>query len=111
MRYIIDRRHILTDSNTVVKRRTPQSGDFNLKECIIDDLLVTIWNPNNFRPFMITLFNGHCSPLRKQWLFYDILTADSITGVFDNSLFSIHSSQPFQEDNSTIKTSIRSVSV
>jgi len=31
--------------------------------------------------------------LKKQWLFYDFLSVNSISGSFDNSLFAIHSRQ------------------
>jgi mitochondrial distribution and morphology protein 31 len=73
------------------KKHIHQSGDFDIKECIVQDMFVTVWNPN-FRPFTVTIFNGHCTPLRKQWLLYDLLAANSITGIFDDSLFSIHTS-------------------
>ena len=88
---LLDRRHISYDPAIPPKKHIHQSGDFDIEECNVQDVLVTVLNPN-FRPFTVTIFNGHCTPLRKQWLLYDLLTANSITGIFDDSLFSVHTS-------------------
>lgn len=57
------------------------------------DLLVTIYQPSAFRPFNFSIFDATVPKLRKQWLFYDLLSADSITGQVDGCLFSLHKPQ------------------
>jgi mitochondrial distribution and morphology protein 31 len=59
----------------------------------MEDLLVTVYQPNNFRPFPVSIFSCDLPQLRKQWLFYDFLSADMMSGSFDNSLFTIHPRQ------------------
>ncbi len=44
---------------------------------------MTVYQPNDFRPFNFSIFSAHIPKLRKQWLFYDLLSADSITGQVD----------------------------
>ena len=70
-----------------------QPGDFELDSFKMEDLLVTVYQPNNFRPFSISIFSCDLPQLRKQWLFYDFLSANMISGSFDNSLFTIHPRQ------------------
>lgn len=41
----------------------------------------------------MSIFSAQLSRLRKQWLFLDLLSADSITGQADNCLFSLHKPQ------------------
>lgn len=59
----------------------------------MQDLLVTIYQPYQFRPFNLSIFNAAVPKLRKQWLFYDLLSAESITGQVDGCLFSLHKPQ------------------
>jgi distribution and morphology protein 31 len=89
VRGTIDRRHIIWPEDWVPVRRKPQQGDFNLDNFVVDDLLLTILNPG-FRPYTISVFNGKVPKLRKQWLMYDLICADSIVGMFDQCLFSVH---------------------
>lgn len=70
-----------------------QPGDFELDSFKMEDLLVTVYQPNNFRPFSISIFSCDLPQLRKQWLFYDFLSANMMSGSFDNSLFTIHPRQ------------------
>lgn len=56
-------------------------------------MLIMVYQPNNFRPYAMSVFNADISTLRKQWLLYDILCADSIVGTFDHCLFSVHAPQ------------------
>ena len=44
----------------------------------------------NYREIKIDVFNGYCKHFRKNWLVYDILRAESINGMYDNCLFSLH---------------------
>jgi distribution and morphology protein 31 len=57
------------------------------------DVLVSIYQPDNFRPFSVSIFSCDLPQLRKQWLFYDFLSANMMSGSFDNSLFTIHPRQ------------------
>jgi distribution and morphology protein 31 len=75
-----------------------QPGDFELDSFKMEDLLVTIYQPDNFRPFSVSIFSCDLPQLRKQWLFYDFLCANMMSGSFDNSLFTIH---PRQSHNYT----------
>jgi distribution and morphology protein 31 len=59
----------------------------------MEDLLVTVHQPNGFRPFSISIFSCDLPQLRKQWLFYDFLSANNMSGAFDGSLFTIHPRQ------------------
>lgn len=96
VRGVIDRTHVRPPT----EYRSPQSykhehqlGDFELDSFKMEDLLVTIYQPNNFRPFSVSIFSCDLPQLRKQWLFYDFLSANMMSGSFDNSLFTIHPRQ------------------
>src|SRR5262249_23070138 len=68
-------------------------GDFELESFKMEDLLVTIYQPDAFRPFSVSIFSCDLPQLRKQWLFYDFLSANNVSGSYDNSLFTIHPRQ------------------
>jgi distribution and morphology protein 31 len=68
-------------------------GDFELDSFKMEDLLVTIYQPANFRPFSVSIYSCDLPQLRKQFLFYDFLSANMMSGSFDNSLFTIHPRQ------------------
>ena len=68
-------------------------GDFEINSFKMEDLLVTIHQPHNFRPFSVSIFSCDLPRLRRQWLFYDFLSANMMSGSFDNSLFTIHPRQ------------------
>lgn len=96
VRGVIDRTHVRPPN----EYRSPQSykhehqlGDFELDSFKLEDLLVTIYQPNKFRPFSVSIFSCDLPQLRKQWLFYDFLSANMMSGSFDNSLFTIHPRQ------------------
>lgn len=65
-------------------------GDFEIDNFKMSDVLLTLYQPNNFRPFTVSIFSCELPRLRKQWLFYDFLSATTMSGSFDNSLFTIH---------------------
>ncbi|SJX61341.1 related to MDM31-Mitochondrial inner membrane protein required for mitochondrial morphology and inheritance [Sporisorium reilianum f. sp. reilianum] len=97
VRGIVDRRNVFWDPNKPydpkAARREPRHGDFELESLEVEDFLVTVYQPNDFRPFNFSIFSAHIPKLRKQWLFYDLLSADSITGQVDGCLFSLHKPQ------------------
>ncbi|KAJ9659206.1 Mitochondrial distribution and morphology protein 31, mitochondrial precursor [Coniosporium apollinis] len=68
-------------------------GDFEIDSFKMEDLLVTVYQPLNFRPFSVSIFACDLPQLRKQYLFYDFLSANTMSGSFDNSLFTIHPRQ------------------
>ena len=68
-------------------------GDFEIESFKLEDLLVTIHQPGGFRPFSVSIYSCELPQLRKQWLFYDFLSANHISGSFDGSLFTIHPRQ------------------
>lgn len=78
-------------------RASHRIGDFELDSFQIEDLLITFCHPHGFRPFQISIFNAHLPLLRKRWLLYDVIGANSIVGMFDNCLFSVHASQSIPE--------------
>ena len=68
-------------------------GDFEIDSFKLEDLLVTVHQPHGFRPFSISIFSCDLPQLRRQWLFYDFLSANIMSGSFDESLFTIHPRQ------------------
>lgn len=96
VRGIIDRTSVhysgqYVDPRTYKHEHNP--GDFEINSFKMEDLLVTIHQPNNFRPFSVSIFNCDLPQLRRQWLFYDFLSANVMSGSFDDSLFTIHPRQ------------------
>ena len=53
----------------------------------------TIYQPGEFRPYNFSIFTADLRRLRKQLLFFDMMSAENITGQFDNCLFSLHKPQ------------------
>jgi distribution and morphology protein 31 len=93
VRGVVDRTFVhWTDENIDPKtyRHTHNIGDFEIDDFKMSDVLLTLYQPNNFRPFTISIFSCELPRLRKQWLFYDFLSATTMSGSFDNSLFTIH---------------------
>lgn len=68
-------------------------GDFEINSFRMEDLLVTVHQPHDFRPFSVSIFSCDLPQLRRQWLFYDFLSANMMSGSFDESLFTIHPRQ------------------
>ncbi|KAF1845664.1 uncharacterized protein K460DRAFT_416881 [Cucurbitaria berberidis CBS 394.84] len=95
IRGVVDRTSVETiegvDPRSYKHEHNP--GDFELDSFKMEDLLVTIYQPNGFRPFSASIFSCDLPQLRKQWLFYDFLSANMVSGSFDNSLFTIHPRQ------------------
>jgi len=70
-----------------------EPGDFEIDYFKIEDLKVTVHQPAGFRPFEASIFSCELPQLRKQWLFYDLLSASNMSGSYDGSLFTIHTPQ------------------
>ncbi|KAI9766530.1 MAG: Mitochondrial distribution and morphology protein 31, mitochondrial precursor [Geoglossum simile] len=95
IRGVVDRAGIKYsgDVDFRIYRHEHNSGDFELDSFKMEDLLVTVHQPNGFRPFNVSIYSCELPQLRKQWLFYDFLSANTMNGSIDNSLFTIHPRQ------------------
>lgn len=96
VRGVVDRTSVhwageYVDPRTYRHEHTP--GDFEINSFKMEDLLLTIHQPGGFRPFSVSVFSCELPQLRKQWLFYDFLSANHMSGAFDGSLFTIHPRQ------------------
>ncbi|GAB7349489.1 hypothetical protein MBLNU459_g0200t1 [Dothideomycetes sp. NU459] len=101
VRGVIDRTHVHPGDPSIDPRsyrHTHQTGDFEIDSFKLEDLLVTVYQPNHFRPFSVSIYSCDLPRLRKQWMFYDLLSANMMSGSFDDSLFTIH---PRQTHNHT----------
>jgi distribution and morphology protein 31 len=100
IRGVIDRTHVDAAAWEGIDPRSwkheHQTGDFELESFKMEDMLVTVYQPENFRPFSVSIHLCELPRLRKQWLFYDFLSANVVSGSFDNAMFAIH---PRQEHN------------
>ena len=92
VRGCLDRRHIVWKDDWVPVRRYPQFGDFELDSLVIKDALVNVLNPG-FRPFNFSIFQATIDTFRQNWMLFDLLSARSIVGTFDDCLFSVHKPQ------------------
>jgi distribution and morphology protein 31 len=96
VRGVVDRTSVHWGSEYVdpkTFRHEHHPGDFEIDSFKMEDLLVTIHQPKGFRPFSVSIFSCELPQLRKQWLFYDFLSANNMSGAFDGSLFTIHPRQ------------------
>lgn len=96
IRGVVDRRHVYwpnVDLDPKSYRHEHNPGDFEIDSFKMNDVLVSVFQPDNFRPFSVSIFSCDLPQLRKQWLFYDFMSANMMSGSFDNSLFTIHPRQ------------------
>jgi distribution and morphology protein 31 len=96
VRGVVDRTSILPGDPTIDPksyRHEHKTGDFEIDSFKVSDVLLTVYQPNDFRPFSVSLFSCDLPRFRKQWLFYDLMSANMISGSFDDSLFTIHPRQ------------------
>ncbi|KAI0769761.1 hypothetical protein BD413DRAFT_556657 [Trametes elegans] len=97
VRGVLDRRSVTWDPDHPLDpaafRHKAQPGDFELESLQLEDVLVTVYQPGNFRPYTASIFRADIGTFRKQWLFYDFLRAENVVGQFDNCLFSLHRPQ------------------
>ncbi|KAJ4860165.1 hypothetical protein T069G_05153 [Trichoderma breve] len=103
VRGIVDRTSVrwpLQQIDPFSYRHKHQPGDFEIESFKLEDLLLTIRQPDGFRPFSVSIYSCELPRLRKQWLFYDFLSASHMSGSFDGSLFTIHPRQVHEESKS-----------
>lgn len=92
VRGVVDRRTVdwskfLWDPASSRESHIP--GIFELDKFAVEDLVVTVLSPA-FRPYTISVFSADLPLFRQEWILFDIMSADSVVGMFDNCLFSIH---------------------
>jgi distribution and morphology protein 31 len=92
-------------------RHTTRPGDFELESLNVEDFLVTVYQPGGQRPFNVSVFNAAVGPLRKRWMFHDMMSAEAITGQFDNCLFSLHMPQKLGKEKEEAGAVKRLVSI
>ncbi|RPD57574.1 mitochondrial distribution and morphology protein family 31/32 [Lentinus tigrinus ALCF2SS1-7] len=97
VRGVLDRRTVTWDPDHPLDpatfRHKAQPGDFELESLQLEDVLVTVYQPGNFRPYTASIFRADIRTFRKQFAFYDFLRAENVVGQFDNCLFSLHRPQ------------------
>ncbi|KAJ4483898.1 mitochondrial distribution and morphology protein 31 [Lentinula aciculospora] len=97
VRGVLDRRSVLYDPDHPLDpascRHESHVGDFELDSLQLEDVLVTVYQPDGFRPYTASIFRADIRTFRKKWMFYDFLSAENIVGQFDNCLFSLHKPQ------------------
>ncbi|OBT90185.1 hypothetical protein VE02_00904 [Pseudogymnoascus sp. 03VT05] len=96
VRGVLDRTHVVWPDEYIDPRlykHEHQVGDFEIENFKMEDLLLTIHQPKGFRPYSVSVYTCELPQLRKQWLFYDFLSANQMSGSFDGSLFNIHPHQ------------------
>lgn len=105
LRGVVDRTHVVWKPNDDPRnyKNIHQPGDFEITNFAMNDVLFTLYQPNGFRPFQVSIFNCDLPQLRKHWLFYDILNANSISGTYDNAMFTIH--KKFNVENTPFSSS------
>ncbi|KAI8887039.1 mitochondrial distribution and morphology protein family 31/32 [Backusella circina FSU 941] len=83
--------HVPFDPEAIRKKHIP--GDFEVNGLTLEDMSVTVYMPSGFRPFPVSILQAQLSRFRRQWMFYDLLCADTMIGSVDSSLFSVHTPQ------------------
>ncbi|KAF8937422.1 Mitochondrial distribution and morphology protein 31, mitochondrial precursor [Dissophora ornata] len=105
VRGVIDRTHVWWDPDVEYipeeARRQHVPGDFELESLQLEDMLVTVLQPDGFRPYTVSIFSAQFPCFRKQWVCYDMLCAESMVGMFDGCLFSCYTAQRESTDNQT----------
>lgn len=84
-------------------RHLPRWGDFDLEDVQVRDVLVSVDNGQRSPSYALSIYQAHLPRLRKAWLFYDLLQADSVLGLFDNSLFSYQRPQRHNEQEEELE--------
>lgn len=91
-----------SSSSSPVEKYKSQRGDFDLNHLSVRDLLVTVLSSAvtehetqethraEFRPYSVSLISAEFPRFRKRYMLLDILGAESMVGMLDGSLFSMH---------------------
>eukprot|EP00834_Sanchytrium_tribonematis_P005368 NODE_321_length_9805_cov_0.700185.p2 type:complete len:557 gc:universal NODE_321_length_9805_cov_0.700185:5396-3726(-) len=84
----IDKRYVDYNVENSMKFE-PHSEDIVIDGLKVSDLSLNILY-KDFRPIKIDVFHGSTAKFRKNWIVYDLLKSDSISGMYDNCLFSLN---------------------
>ncbi|KAJ1989108.1 Mitochondrial distribution and morphology protein 31, mitochondrial precursor [Coemansia spiralis] len=94
IRGVVDRRQVWWGSDAVYlpekHRQMHRPGYFDLDSLEIEDMLLTVHPWKNFRPITVSIYSASMPRFRDRWLLYDVLSANSVVGMYDGSLFTIH---------------------
>ncbi|KAJ2061886.1 Mitochondrial distribution and morphology protein 31, mitochondrial precursor [Coemansia sp. S146] len=94
VRGVVDRRPVWWDPEITYSpsesRRARLPGVFDLDSLDIEDMLLTVHPWQNFRPITVSIYSASLPRFRDRWMLYDALNANSIVGMYDGSLFTIH---------------------
>lgn len=112
LRGVVDRRSVKWNPNDDPTNylNVHKPGDFEFENVKLEDALITLYHPNGFRPFKVSIFNCELPRLRRHWLFYDLMSASNMSGTYDNSLFTIHPKQLENVSNSSLEASTATTS-
>lgn len=81
------------------KTETDDQGNagFYIEDFQIKDALISMHYPN-FRQFNVSIISAELPRLRQNWVLLDVLSASSISGYYDDCLFTLHLPQlPFKQ--------------
>lgn len=103
----LDQRHVFWDESMLPVKRYVYGPDDDvaIEKVEVKDLLLTVLSYDNFRPYNVSILTAKAPILRQRWLLYDMLSAESMVGVFDTSLFSLHTPQIEMHQNDATDTS------
>ncbi|KAJ2484953.1 Mitochondrial distribution and morphology protein 31, mitochondrial precursor [Coemansia sp. RSA 2050] len=107
VRGVVDRRQVWWDPkvtyNPSESRRARLPGVFDLDSLDVEDMLLTVHPWQNFRPITVSIYSASLPRFRDRWLLYDALNANSIVGMYDGSLFTIHQAHQHLHPHSLVK--------
>ncbi|KAJ1845155.1 Mitochondrial distribution and morphology protein 31, mitochondrial precursor [Coemansia sp. RSA 2708] len=94
IRGVVDRRQVWWDPAVYYvpgeHRDTHRPGYFDLDLLEVEDMLLTVHPWQDFRPVTVSIYSASLPRFRDRWLLYDALNANSIVGMYDGSLFTVH---------------------
>eukprot|EP01104_Vermistella_antarctica_P011055 TRINITY_DN3036_c0_g1_i1.p1 TRINITY_DN3036_c0_g1~~TRINITY_DN3036_c0_g1_i1.p1 ORF type:complete len:749 (+),score=124.61 TRINITY_DN3036_c0_g1_i1:217-2463(+) len=92
VRGVVDKRNTRWTEEMLAEYQLPkwQWGDWVFKKFLVEDMKVTMYHKMPDRPVSLCFFKIECERLRRQWFLFDLMSAKSISGMYDNSLFSVH---------------------
>ena len=97
IRGVIDRTHVVWKKGDDPRnyKNVYKPGDWEIENFVVEDVLLTMYNPNGFRPTQLSIYNADLKIFRKNWLMIDVLTCNHLSGCYDGSLFTINKISSF----------------
>ena len=92
IRGIVDRTHVMwkKDDDPRNYKNFYKPGDWEIENFKIEDVLLTIYHPNGFRPCQLSIYNADLDIFRKNWFMLDVMTCNHLSGCYDGSLFTVN---------------------